>query len=308
MPKVYLTIAVPTFNRSRFLEKSLESLTSQEVFFKSHSVEIIVSDNCSTDDTENVCIKYLQKYPGKFFYYKNLLNIGDKNFHKSLSHGSGEFLKLSNDTLCYEKNSLEHMVELVKDTLEKKPVLFFLNKSAPTPANLYMPINPDDFINKATYFVTWIACFGIWKSDFDKLSNFNRASESKLTQVDVIFRMLSEPNKNSLIDNTHIFDVQHVANKGGYGLFTVFVENYFNLLDQFKFDGNVIKSEKKNILLKHVSLFDAESVFKHSFCKEKRFKILLKNTKNIRSVVSLYYVFYLLNFLKFFIKYKVKKQ
>ena len=127
MHKVYLTIAIPTFNRSGFLEKSLESLTSQEIFFNSHSVEIIVSDNCSTDDTEYVCKKYLQKYPGKFFYHKNLLNIGDKNFHKSLSHGSGEFLKLSNDTLCYEKNSLEHMVELVKDTLEKKPVLFFLN-------------------------------------------------------------------------------------------------------------------------------------------------------------------------------------
>jgi abequosyltransferase len=305
--KPLISICIPTFNRSRILANSLESLINQDFFINNQYVEVIVSDNSSNDDTEIVCKKYLEKYPGKFFYYKNATNIGDKNFQKSLSYGSGEFLKLSNDSLCYKHGSLQHMVELIKKNIEKKPVLFFLNNGTPTPNRIYKPKNPDDFISKVSYFVTSIACFGIWRVDFDKLVDFNRRSDLQLTQVDVLFRLLSEPNRQSLVDNKYLFGVQDVGGKGGYGLFNVFVENYFYLLDQFSIKTAVRNKEKRRILLNHVALFDAESVYKNSFLKEDRFKILIKNSKNIRFIIPIYYLYYLAYLVKFFIKFKLVK-
>lgn len=308
MTPIYLTIAIPTFNRSSVLDLSLASLTSQKFFSHSNCVEIIVSDNCSTDNTQIVCEKYLEKYPGKFFYYKNTSNIGDNNFRKSLSYGTGAFLKLSNDTLCYKEGSLQDIVDLIKKNIVQKPVLFFLNNRTPTPTRIYKPKNPDDFISKVSYFVTWIACFGIWKVDFDKLVDFNRRSDLQLTQVDVLFRLLSEPNRQSLVDNKHLFGVQDVGGKGGYGLFNVFVTNYFYLLDQFTIKTAVRNKEKMRILLNHVALFDAESAYKNSFLKEDRFKILLKNSNNIRTIIPIYYLYYLAYLIRFFIKFKLVKK
>jgi abequosyltransferase len=308
MSPIYLTIAIPTFNRSSVLDLSLASLTSQKIFSHSNCVEIIVSDNCSTDNTQIVCEKYLKKYPGKFFYYKNTSNIGDKNFEKSLSYGSGQFLKLSNDSLCYKQDSLQHMVEIIKKNIQRKPVLFFLNNSIPTTTTPISELkNIDDFIATVSYFVTWIACFGIWKVDFDKLEDFNRQSKLQLTQVDVLFRMLSEQNRHSIVDNKNIFGVQQVGSKGGYGLFNVFVENYFYILDQFNIKTDVKIKEKKRILLNHVALFDAESSFKNSFLKENRFRILVNNSKNIKSIIPVYYLYYLVYLTKFFIKFTLVK-
>ena len=232
MHKPFLTIAIPTINRSRVLDKSLESITEQEIFKSTQNIEIVVCDNFSSDDTENICQKYLAKYPGKFFYYKNTTNIGDKNFEKSLSFGTGEFLKLSNDTLLYKQNSLQHIVNLIKKNKEKKPLLFFLNNKRPTPTCIYETASAEDFLSKVSFWVTWIGGFGIWKIDFDNLIDFNRRSDTNLTQVDIIFRLLSQENKKAIIDNNRLFKVQKLPVnqklpiKGGYNFFNIFVKKY----------------------------------------------------------------------------------
>jgi abequosyltransferase len=303
MSPIYLTIAIPTFNRSSALDLSLASLTSQKIFSHSNCVQIIVSDNCSTDNTQIVCEKYLEKYPGKFFYYKNTSNIGDKNFEKSLSYGTGQFLKLSNDSLCYENGSLKHMVDLVKKNVIEKPTLFFLNGVFEKFSYTYSAKNLDDFLTKVSFYITCIACFGIWKRDFDSLPNFNRYSNLYLTQVDVLLRLLSVPNNYSIVDNTKIFDVQDVGDKGGYGLITVFVKNYFFLLEQFSISRKIINNEKRKVLLRHVVIFDAESAFKHSFVKENRCQIIWDHSRNNRFLFFLYYIYYIRWYLRFFLKY-----
>ena len=44
-----LSICIPTYNRSEQLRRALESLVGQEGFSE---VEVVISDNCSTDGTE----------------------------------------------------------------------------------------------------------------------------------------------------------------------------------------------------------------------------------------------------------------
>ena len=59
-----LSICIPTYNRAEYLKKTLESIVWQRDFL-SKDVEVVISDNCSTDDTASVVAKFVEKYPNK---------------------------------------------------------------------------------------------------------------------------------------------------------------------------------------------------------------------------------------------------
>ena len=90
-----VTIGMPTCNRAdSFLRQSLESAVNQTY----QNIEIIVSDNCSTDNTERV-VKDFQD--PRIRYFKQTKNIGPyKNFNFCLQQANGKyFLILSDDDL-----------------------------------------------------------------------------------------------------------------------------------------------------------------------------------------------------------------
>jgi hypothetical protein len=73
MPGPLLSVGIPTYNRARLLESALRSLVSQ-VREAGEKVELIVSDNCSTDDTADVVRKARELVPIR--YRRNDRNLG----------------------------------------------------------------------------------------------------------------------------------------------------------------------------------------------------------------------------------------
>ncbi|RYZ98014.1 MAG: glycosyltransferase, partial [Sphingobacteriaceae bacterium] len=72
---IYLSICIPTYNRSNNLRETIESIITQPEFNGTDEVEIVIADNCSTDDTETVANEYTAKYPSKIKYNRNSENI-----------------------------------------------------------------------------------------------------------------------------------------------------------------------------------------------------------------------------------------
>lgn len=71
-----LTIAIPTFNRASFLDQQLTWLATAIKGFESEC-EIIISDNCSTDKTQEIINKWRQIFTQTTFTTnKNQTNIG----------------------------------------------------------------------------------------------------------------------------------------------------------------------------------------------------------------------------------------
>jgi glycosyltransferase involved in cell wall biosynthesis len=90
-----VTIAIPTYNRAdNYLKQSLSSVLVQTY----RNIEIIVSDNCSTDNTESVVKNYKDS---RIRYFRQKENIGPyKNFNFCLEQAKGEyFLIMSDDDL-----------------------------------------------------------------------------------------------------------------------------------------------------------------------------------------------------------------
>lgn len=78
--KCWLSICIPTFNRSQYLRLTLESITNQELFQNSDEIEIVISDNCSSDDTQSVTEQFQTLYPEKISFHRQAINLGEANF------------------------------------------------------------------------------------------------------------------------------------------------------------------------------------------------------------------------------------
>ena len=92
---IKLSICIPTFKRAIYLNNCLNSilLAKKATGFE---FEICISDNGSTDNTEDIVKGYIDKLP--INYSKNLNNLGiPKNFLKVVSIANGEFAWLLGD-------------------------------------------------------------------------------------------------------------------------------------------------------------------------------------------------------------------
>jgi glycosyltransferase involved in cell wall biosynthesis len=79
-----------TYNGSRFLREQLDSIYSQTC----KNIEVVVCDDCSTDDTASILEEYRQSHGLR--YEINERNQGFvRNFEKVLSLCSGEFIALA---------------------------------------------------------------------------------------------------------------------------------------------------------------------------------------------------------------------
>ncbi len=94
---IKLSVCIPTYNRATFLGAALDSVIRQAT----DEVEIVVSDNASTDHTEALVREYQARFP-RIRYHRNPENLGaDRNFLKVVELAEGEYCWLlgSDDAL-----------------------------------------------------------------------------------------------------------------------------------------------------------------------------------------------------------------
>lgn len=115
-----LTIAIPTFNRRNKLQMSLTALLEQT---QGKPVELLVSDNASSDDTQVFMETFRQAHP-QITYVRNPENIGpDRNFLNCYNRASGEYVLLLGDDDLLLPGAVDAMLE----TLSRKPVFVHMN-------------------------------------------------------------------------------------------------------------------------------------------------------------------------------------
>ncbi len=92
-----VSIGLPVYNGERFLRKTIESFRSQTYA----DFELLISDNCSTDQTENISRKYCEKDP-RIKYERHSKNRGAAwNYNRVFTLACGEFFKwAADDDLC----------------------------------------------------------------------------------------------------------------------------------------------------------------------------------------------------------------
>jgi glycosyltransferase involved in cell wall biosynthesis len=87
--KPRVSIGLPVFNGEHYIEEALDSILAQTY----SDFELIISDNASTDRTEEICRAYTAR-DERIRYFRNETNLGAaKNFNCVFELSSGEYFK-----------------------------------------------------------------------------------------------------------------------------------------------------------------------------------------------------------------------
>lgn len=101
-----VSICIPTYNSALYLAQTLNSIVAQTY----KNIEVIISDNASTDDTPNIIHNYCNQYGWTF--YRNEINIGaGNNFNKLIELANGEYIVIYHADDVYDLTIVEKSVQ-----------------------------------------------------------------------------------------------------------------------------------------------------------------------------------------------------
>lgn len=108
MPLV--SVGIPVFNGSNYIKQAIESVLKQSYA----DIELLISDNCSTDNTYEICKSYMESDP-RIILSRNESNLGAApNFNKVFHLASGKyFMWLSHDDYI-ELNFIKECINILE--------------------------------------------------------------------------------------------------------------------------------------------------------------------------------------------------
>ncbi|MEO8413531.1 MAG: glycosyltransferase [Ginsengibacter sp.] len=137
-----VSICCITYNQEEFISFALDGFLMQKTDFE---FDIVIGEDCSTDNTLKIIKSYQEKYPGKIKLHANFSNKGMmNNFSQTLKACNGEYIALcEGDDYWVDENKLQKQVDFLEVNTDysicfhrvyslekdKRPVLSNLNSS-----------------------------------------------------------------------------------------------------------------------------------------------------------------------------------
>jgi len=120
-PKV--SVICTCYNHEKFVVEALNSIISQTY----SNIQIIVVDDCSTDNSQHVISSWLQNYPDIKFI-KNALNLGcTKSFNNAINYAEGDYLiDFAADDILLD-NCIEEQLKAFRESTFKNLAIVYGN-------------------------------------------------------------------------------------------------------------------------------------------------------------------------------------
>jgi glycosyltransferase involved in cell wall biosynthesis len=114
IPAPTVSVLIPTYNYAHFLDETIQSVLNQTF----SDYELIIVDNNSTDQTDEVVNKYLGDK--RITYYKNPTNIGlAGNWNKCLEYAKGDYIKF----LCADDKFHPELLKKFVEVMDAHPTV-----------------------------------------------------------------------------------------------------------------------------------------------------------------------------------------
>ncbi|MEN9918142.1 MAG: hypothetical protein RL662_578 [Bacteroidota bacterium] len=260
-----LSLCIPTYNRAKFLDVSLNRIKDQFIGIAKEDIELIISDNCSTDDTPQVVDKYLNDgLPIR--YIRNATNLGmDGNFVQCSRLAQGKYLWVLGDDDFLKENALTKILEVLrKDTyglvhleIGSKKAEFFAEQ-----------LNSQDFLSTISYWITFISS-NIVNTKHVPDINFEKYIGTYFTLIPLYMTAALSENKNALIHPRVFEDGVDTQQNGGYNFFQVFVCNYLGIWKEFVDKGLLTRMAYEKEKYKLYNSFLTRFIFRLLIKKDK---------------------------------------
>ncbi len=258
-PSYLFTIAVPTYNRASYLDICLHNICSQ---LKTHEseVELLISDNCSPDATEEVVHKYLSLgHP--LTYLKNAENIGpDRNFEQCYRKAKGKYVLMTGDDDVLLDGALDKLLPILRGGDYGVVFLnsygfesdFVREKPADRPTGYTVYTDTLAFVNRARYLFAFMSANIFNRTLVEEPSEWRPFLDSNLVHLAWIFSALFNAKKQVYVDEYLL--AARVHDWSGYALCQVFGHNFNKIFDIFRkqgVDDRYFRAINRKLLLMH---------------------------------------------------------
>ena len=73
--KILISVVIPSYNRADTVGQTIDSILAQKV---DADVEIVIGDDCSTDNAREVLLAYKEKYPDiiRLIFHEHNIGLG----------------------------------------------------------------------------------------------------------------------------------------------------------------------------------------------------------------------------------------
>lgn len=233
-----LTIAIPTYNRSKYLDQCLGHICSQLEQFKA-IVEIIVSNNNSEDDTETVVNKYLSSEIS-INYVKNTENIGaEKNVIQCFNLARGKYVLILGDDDLLLEGSLCKIINILNNGEYGVVYLssygfwddYVKERPASSGSEVVIYSELEEYIRRVNYWVTFLSGNIVNKSIIRDDVDPAKFVGSNLPQLNWILSAMFRAQANVYVAEYSV--AFKTANTGGYKVCEVFAVNLNRIFDSF---------------------------------------------------------------------------
>ena len=241
-----LSIAIPTYNRSAYLKSNLVQLTKElEQIRNTELVEIIVSDNNSSDSTSEVINEIIESGLA-IRYYKNNENIGwGRNFLQCYNLAIGKYLLiLGDDDILYD-GSLKIIIENIKN--KELGIIFlrpygydkdYIEEYPGICGEIKEYDNLPFFLRKIGATVSLISSCIVNKSLISDIV-FNSIDPGNFAHVHLILNAFVRSKRNLIIN--HFIVGCKRNNSSNYDFSELFVTEFWSIMDQYK--GEIITED-----------------------------------------------------------------
>lgn len=164
-----LTVGLPVFNGERYLAGAIECILSQSF----RDFELIISDNASTDGTEEICQQYARR-DRRIRYSRNAVNMGGaKNSDLILDMAKTEYFATASHDDYFSLNYLEACLAKLQSTANAvlccpEQVVFLDPLGNPTRSQRNCDTEGRDMVGRMQELVNrlgWYAYYGITRTE-----------------------------------------------------------------------------------------------------------------------------------------------
>jgi glycosyltransferase involved in cell wall biosynthesis len=253
-----LTVAIPTWNRSLYLNDTLKQIHQELTKSAAGNVEILISDNFSSDNTPEVVDQ--AKMSGlNLRYIRNLENIGsDANIAQCFNMANGKYVLILGDDDLFYDGALPYLLERLDKGIYGVVCLrsygfdFDFRHEYPGVSGYDKVFqDPGAFLAKIGPLMTLISSCVVHKSLLPKKIDANEYCGENLVQVHLVIQATFAAQENLFVSRYLIACKRN--NSGGYDFSKVFVENLGNILDRYSGFGltkkAIISIEKRLMIV-----------------------------------------------------------
>lgn len=160
-----LSFGLPTYNRAAMVDEALDHFYN---VLKLEDYKLVVSDNCSEDNTEEIVLKYKKKHPNLIYIRQNE-NIGaDRNMLFLQDNSQSDYFMLLGDGVRMYPEKMNEIIELLEKH-EYDAVMFDYRNRCKVPPQIFTDKNK--LLAQLGWYVTQMSAYVITKSVIEETIN-----------------------------------------------------------------------------------------------------------------------------------------